>query len=61
MLTMFVTPISKEFNSLFKDAFKQIEIPLLISGNYDISNCPPNFEYIENPDGLVKRLKEIAL
>lgn len=59
LLTMFVTPITKEYHSYFKESFEKIGIPLLISGNYDISNSPSNFEYIGDPNSLIERLKLI--
>lgn len=59
LLTMFVTPIKEEYDYAFKSLFEKTKIPLLISGNFDTSNCPSHFEYIPNPDKLITRLNEI--
>lgn len=59
LITMFVTPIKEEYNLRFKEYFNNMNIPILISGNYNMENVPGNFEYIGSPDDLINRLKQI--
>ena len=59
LVTMFVTPIKEEYNRRFKKYFKELNIPIFIAGNYHMDDAPPNFEYIESPDHLIKKLKGI--
>ena len=59
LLTMFIAPFTEDFYHQFKEYFSSIEIPLLIAGNYDMTDAPNNFKYINGPEELVSVLKEI--
>ena len=59
LLTMFVTPVTLSYKADFIDLFERANLPVLIFGNFDTSDCPENFEYIANPQELIGRIKEL--
>lgn len=56
--SIFVTPITEDFKMSFEDVLGSTDKPLFLSGNYDVSKSPDNFEYISTPEMLVEKLKE---
>lgn len=61
LLTMFIAPITEEFDYKFRAFFSKFDIPIFICGGYNMEHAPSNFEYIMGPDHLIDRLKEAFL
>lgn len=43
----------------FIDLFEKANLPVLLFGKFDTSDCPENYEYIANPQELIGRIKEL--
>ncbi|OIQ35912.1 MAG: MerR family transcriptional regulator [Bacteroidetes bacterium MedPE-SWsnd-G1] len=59
LLTMFVAPITEESRNRFMKYFGAMNLPIFISGNFNMEGAPDSFEYIGGPDHLIERLKEV--
>lgn len=57
--TLFMSPTTNDFKLSFEDVLGNFKAPLFLAGNYDISECPDNFEYIGTPEILFEKLKEL--
>lgn len=59
LLTMFVAPMTEQARDRFIKYFGAMNLPIFISGNFNMVGAPESFEYMEGPDHLIERLKEI--